>query len=261
MKTNNCDAVVEKFLENLRSEFETHPTGDKCTIVTPFYYPTFGAIELFVRQVGKGVLLSDEGETLNMLFVNGLAIEKNKDLYREAKRIALSHGVELNHSDISIVSSPDKLGTSSQNLLNAIQAIAFLIYKRRNVEHGTFDDEVEKLLISNEVQYDFNYIIKGQASRNKIKFHVNSNKNLLIEPISAATIQGARSKAKLVAFKWFDIRAIDKNIRFVSVVDDRDEKWDSLWNDNEAKSAITTYSDEVIRWTTEQPKLIDMVMS
>lgn len=259
MTTEFCDIAVQKFIENMKSEFETYPVEDRCCIVTPFYYPNFGAIEFFLSEVGDRVLLSDEGETLNMLFVSGITIEKNKDLYKEAKRIASSYGVELSNSDISVISSPSELGTASQNLISAIQAIAFLIYKRRNVEQATFDDEVEKLLISHEVKYDFNYIVRGQANRNKIKFHVNSNKNLLIEPVSAATIQGARSKAKLVAFKWFDIRSVNKKLRFISIVDDRDEKWDSLWSDDEAKNTITTYSDEVIRWTIEQDKLVDLL--
>lgn len=258
--TDYCDVVVAKFLENIKTEFESNSLDERCSIVTPFYYPDFAAIELFVQPVGDGILLTDEGETLNMLFLNGLTIEKNKELYKEAKRIALSHGVELNDSEISTIATSDNLGEASQNILSAIQAIAYLIYKRRNIEHATFDDEVEKLLISNEVRYDYNPTIRGKANNHKVKFHVNSNKNLLVEPVSAATVQGARSKAKLIAYKWLDIRQVNTVLKFVSIIDDREQKWDTLWTDNEARSAIYTHSDEVIRWTIEQPKLIDLLV-
>jgi hypothetical protein len=253
-----CDSVVNKFLENLKVDFKIHHLENRCIIVTPFLYPDFASIELFLEPVGDNILLTDEGETLNMLFMNGLNIEKNKALYKEVKEIAQSHNVDVQHSAISITTNPDQLGEASQNILNAIQAIAYLVYKRRNIEQATFDDEVEKLLISNEVKYDSNYVIRGKANRHKIKFHVNSNRNLLIEPISAATIQGARSTAKLAAYKWLDIRQVNTILRFVSVIDDREQKWENLWSDEEAKNAIYTHSDEVIRWTIEQPKFIEL---
>lgn len=257
--TDYCDVTITQFLDNIKSEFEANKLNDECSIVTPFYYPDFAAIEIFVHQVGNRIMLSDEGETLNMLFVNGITLEKNKDLYREAKRIASSYGTELQNSEISVIANPNKLGEASQNILGAIQAISFLIYKRRNIEHATFDDEVEKLFISNEVNYDYNYSIHGHANNHKVKFHVNSNRNLLVEPVSAATIPGARSKAKLVAYKWLDIRQVNDTLRFISIVDDRNEKWSTLWSDDEARNAIYTHSDEVIRWTEEQDKLVDIL--
>jgi hypothetical protein len=259
MSDNNCNVVVEKLIESLEAEFETRPLRDGCAITTPFLYPDFASIEMYLEPVGNDLLLTDEGETLNMLFVNGLTIEKNKDLYKEAKQIARSRGAQLQNSAISIMTTPGQLGEATQSLLNAIQAISYLIYKRRNVERATFDDEVEKLLISNKVQYEPNFSIRGEANRHKVKFHVNSNRNLLVEPISAATIQGARTKAKLVAYKWLDIRPAHKMYKCISIIDDREGKWEQLWVDDEANSAIYTYSDVVIRWTTEQPKLVDLL--
>ncbi len=258
--TKYCDATVDQFLENIKMEFETKHLGEGCSIVTPFYYPDFAAIELHIHQVGDGIMISDGGETLNMLFLNGLSVEKNKTLYREAKRVVSSHGVELRHSEIYIITDEKNLGRASQSILAAIQAVAYFIYKRRNIEHATFDDEVEKLFISNEVKYDYNYQIHGKANSHKIKFHVNSGKNLLVEPVSAATVQGARNKAKLVAFKWIDIRAVSPAMRFISVIDDREDKWNTLWSDDEAKNSIFTYSDEVIKWTSEQDKLVKILV-
>lgn len=194
-----------------------------------------------------------------MLFVNGLAIEGNKELYRQAVQIVGNHGVELNQSDISIVANENNLGEASHHLLNAVQAVGYFLYKRRVIAHTAFEDEVEKLFISNEVKYDFNYFFQGEANTHKIKFHINSNRNLLIEPLTAPNPTAARNKAIKIAYKWLDIRQVNKTQRFVTILDDREERWDNVWSDEEAQRTIFTHSDEVIRWTIEQQKLLNLV--
>jgi hypothetical protein len=140
-----------------------------------------------------------------------------------------------------------------------LQAIGHILYKRRAISFNAFEDVVEKVFIANEVKYDYNYLIQGHANTHKIKFHVNTNRNVLIEPITAASFSSARNKAKLVAYKWLDIRQVNQVLRFVAVIDDRDKKWDNVWSDEEARRTIFTHSNDVIRWTEEQAKLINIL--
>lgn len=259
MNTPLCYSTIEQFIQHLQAGFDARQIESRCVIATPYLYPDFASIEYSVEQVGDGYLLTDNGETLNMLFLNGLTIEGNKELYRQVEQIAKDHGVELNRSEISVIANRDNLGEASHNLLNTIQAIGYFLYKRRTVAYTAFEDEVEKVLISNEVKYDSNFLIQGEANTHKIKFHINSSRNVLIEPLSAVTYSSARSKAIRIAYKWLDIRQVNKVLRFVTVIDDRENKWQDVWSDEEARNTIFTHSDEVIRWTIEQPKLIELV--
>ena len=111
-----------------------------------------------------------------------------------------------------------------------------------------------------KLKNDLNYSLRGEANTHKIRFHVNSNRNILVEPVSALNYQNARAKAKGIAYKWLDIKNVNKSIRCITVVDDRDQKWETVWNDDEARNAIVTYSDVVIRWEVEQPKLINLLI-
>lgn len=262
MNTPLCDETINQFVGHLQTGFESYDLEDRCLIVTPFLYPDFASIEYSIQPVGDGYLLSDNGETLNMLFLNGLTVESNRDLWKQVSQIATNHGAVLDRTGISVIANENNLGGASQNLLNAIQAIGYMIYRRRNVSFVTFDDEVEKLLISNEVKYEPHYMIRGEAiQQHKVKFHVNSNRNLLIEPLTASNYQSARSKAIKTVFKWIDIGKVNPSLKFVTVIDDRDKKWETVWNDDEARSTVLTYSTEVIRWTAEQDKLIHLVAS
>lgn len=254
-----CDTTIEQFIQHLQAGFTAYQTKERCIIVTPFLYPDFASIEYSIEPVGDGYLLTDNSETLNMLFANGLTVESNRDLQKQVEQIVKNHGAELNGSEISLIAKENNLGEASHKLLNALQAIGHILYKRRTVSFNAFEDEVEKVLITNEVKYDYNYFIQGHANTHKVKFHINSNRNVLIEPLSAATYSSARSKAIKVAYKWLDIQQVNKVLRFVTVIDDRDKKWENVWNDEEARKTIFTHSSEVVRWTTEQPKLIDML--
>jgi hypothetical protein len=260
MSDNLCDSTVDQFIRHLQSGFKAYHLDNRCLIVTPFLYPDFASIEYSIEPVGSGYLLTDNSETLNMLFANGLTIETNHDLQKQVSQIVKNHGAELTGSEISIIANIDNLGEASHKLLNAVQAIGHVLYKRRSVSFNTFEDEVEKVLITNEVKYDYNYLIQGHANTHKIKFHINSNRNVLIEPVTAATYSSARNKAIKVAYKWLDIRQVNQTLRFVTVIDDRDKKWETVWSDDEAQRTIFTHSNEVIRWTTEQQKLVGMLI-
>ena len=155
MSDQICDTTIQKYLQTLQEGFDVHSVEDRCIIATPFLYPDFASIEFTIQPIGDGYLLSDEGETLNMLFLNGLSVEENRELLKYAIDVARNYGVELDKSNISIVANDNNIGEASQNLLNAIQAIGFFIYKRRNIIHATFDDEVEKVFIENEVKERF----------------------------------------------------------------------------------------------------------
>jgi len=254
-----CDLTIEKFTQHLKSGFTAYSVDNRCVIVTPFLYPDFASIEYSIEAIGNGYLLTDNSETLNMLFVNGLPVETNKEFLKQVSQIAKNHGAELSNSSISIVTDANNLGKASHNLLNAIQAIGHILYKRRSTQFNAFEDEVEKVLIVNEVKYDYNYLIKGHANTHKIRFHVNSGRNILIEPLTAMNYSSARGKAIRVAYKWMDIKEINQSLKFITVIDDREKRWENVWSDEEAWRTISTHSSEVIRWEAEQEKLIQML--
>lgn len=257
-KNDKCLEVVNKYVDYINSDFVTLPYDEGCVIVTPFNYPDMASIEIYVSQFNDAFLLSDEGETLNMLFVNGLSVETNKHLQATVQRIAKKHRVEIKDSVLSIMTKDEVIGDASHRLLLAIQAVGYLLYKRRHTSRLNFDGRVEEFLIEREVKYSSNYVIHGKATENKVRFHMNSNKKILLEPITATTVTSARKKAKLVAYKWMDISYVRSDFRFISIIDDRDKR-SEVWSDEEALNAITQHSSDVIRWTEELPLLGDIV--
>lgn len=265
MSDDSCEVVIGELADVFRSQLELHRVDDGCVIVTPLTYPDMDAIELFVQRAADSYRISDDGNTLNMLFVNGLALERNKTLMAEAVCLASDHGVALHESELVVDATPGKLGEASLDLLNAIQGIGYMLYRRRHGRRATFARKIEELFLTHRTEYSPNFAVRGKASLNRIRFHVNSDRNLLIEPVSANTVTSARDKAVKVAYKWSDIQNGYNDRReycpfkLVSVLDDRDERGRAIWSDTEAITPLMTYSDTLIRWETEQPTLVELL--
>ena len=260
MNKNWCGTVVETYLQFLSSEFTIVPREDECLIVTPALRPDNEYIELVIKPENGNVFrVTDECRTLDYLYLNGLNLERNTKLYNYAAKLADQRGVRLSSSELFAVAESRMLGAAIHALLDATQAITYLIYRRSHRSRPTFKDEVEVYLISHEVIYHPGSIVQGKANVHKVSFHINSRRNLLVEPLTASTLSSARQKAKLWAYQCLDIRAVAPHYRHAAVIDDSKDKWETLWSDDEVRKPLKDYSDYIIRWSNKT-QLIDLAL-
>jgi hypothetical protein len=85
------------------------------------------AVEFSIAQSNGGFRLSDDGETVGTLFVSGMT--DSTVLKKELQRIARIHSVRFNGDELFVDASEGDLGLAYQNMVNAIQAASFLVYK------------------------------------------------------------------------------------------------------------------------------------
>lgn len=254
-----CEMVSAGLMGFLQAGFAIYPGEEGCVVVTPFELPDMASLEFTIERSEGGYLLTDGGQTLAELFVNGLTVEGHPELTQEVRRIARVHGIGFDASALSVQASAEGLGEAAHRLVSAIQGASYLVYKRSHRTRRTFDDEVEVLLLEHRVTYGPGYIVRGLASTHRIPFYVNSNRNVLLVPISAGSVSSAREKAKRTAYIWTDLRRANLPFRGVVVIDDKEDRWDSVWSDAEAFRPLQLYSDLVLRWTIEQGKLLGLV--
>lgn len=220
MVTPACEQVVVKYLEALSGEFETTRSGSGCFLVTPFIRPDGEAIELELEQLSSGhVLIGDMGDTLGYLYVNGLTLSRST--LDNARRIARPLGVSLQRNALVVETEPESIGDAVHRLIQSVLAVTSLIRGRRANGRIRFDTEVESLIISSGVTYDGDYEITGRREKHAFRFHVNSGRNLLVQPITAATEAAARTWAERWAYRFSDVLDMGVEWRPVAVLDDR----------------------------------------
>ena len=245
MVLNDCEKIVSSYLSHLHRDFETSAFQDACLVTTPFLRPDGEGIELEVQSLPNGrVTLSDMGNTLGYLYVNGLTLSRT--LMANIRAISKAHGVLLQRNRLHIEVDTDSVGMAMHGLIQATLAASDLIHKRRPTSNVRFDEEVESLIIHRGVSYDVDFSVKGRLEEHTIKFHVNSGRNLLIQPLSPASAVAARSRAERLAYRFGDIRGEGARWRLVAVLDDRKARanaWTSL--------ALTPVEEYAIKWSQQ----------
>ena len=94
-----CRNVIESYLKAMGDDFELTPSDSGCYIVTPFTRPDGEAIELELTVLPNGsARLSDMGDTLSYLYVNGLTLTRT--LLDKMRRIARRNRVSLHQGTL-----------------------------------------------------------------------------------------------------------------------------------------------------------------
>lgn len=244
--SNVCEDVIEEYLAQLSNNFEVVQSPNGCHLLTPFIRPDGEAIGLELTFLPNGNFsLDDMGDTLGYLYINGLTL--TQAVLDRTKQIARSYDVSFSYYALAIEGDPSMIGDAVHNLVQTVLAVTSLIYGRRPNTRVLFDNEVESFIISVGVTYDFDYRVRGKQELHGFKFHVNSGRNLLVQPLSAATEAAAHSLAERWAYRFMD--TVNNNAVWipVAVLDDRNAR-QGVWTP-EAQAPIR---DNTVLWADKE---------
>lgn len=259
--TSACIGVVNKYLERLSSDFNVTPSDNGCFLLTPFSRPDGEGIELELETLPDGnISISDMGDTTGYLFVNGLTM--SKAMTDRAKFISRCYGVSFDGYTLAIETQPDSAGDALHELIQAVLAVTDLIQMRRSTKPRVvrFDDAVESVIRHSGATYHTKYKISGRLEDHTFAFHVNSGRNLLVQPITAANASDAHAMAERWAYRFYDVTQSNGIWRPYAVLDDRAEHLNAqgvllsrervIWTPR----AIAPISEYAITWA-ERDKL------
>ncbi len=251
-----CTTVTAHLASYLHASVEGHPDEGGCVIITPFTYPDLASIELYVYIEGDAFLLTDEGETLNMLYVNGLTLETKREGRAELERIAHRYQVDFRDAAFSVRVREADLGGAAHRLLNALQAVGYLLYRKQHRARPTINEEIEGTLAEFRVPYRQNVEIRGLKWKHTFNYYINSTKNILIDPLSATSIGSGRQKASILAYKAMDLHRGAVGYRVIAVVDDRGHQ--QIWNNSDVLEPLS-YVDTVIKWSSSRSDFVNLL--
>lgn len=205
-------------------------------------------------------MLSDDGETLAMLFVSGLSIDRYSPLFQVIEQIAQDHSVTFEQETLSVYASEEILAQKVSALIHAIQSVGFLIYRRIHRKKPTFKDKVEALILQSEVIYTPDYTIRGNANTHKFDFYINVERNLLIDALNATNVSTAREKVKKSAYKYLDLQAGNVPHQCILVIDDRHLEHLKAWEDKEIQNTFHAYfAHTTFFWSSGQQHLVSTI--
>ena len=246
-----CQQIVSNYIRELEGDFEVTESNAGCFIATPFVRPDGEYIEFeVIKDPSGGVRITDMGDTLNYLFANGLTLSRST--LESAKDICKQFDVSLIRSEL-VANVGQEFGEVFHRVTQATISVTGLIQKRRPNPRVNFADEVESLIIVSGSTYDIGFPVQGARNNYNVKFHVNSGRNMLIQPIAASTEATAMSWAERWAFRVSDIREYDTRWQFIAMLDDRSQRRE-IWHSR----TIAPLREYAITWT-EREKLLQLL--
>ena len=263
--TDMCASVVSRYIQRLQADFEATKSDNGYYLLTPFNMPDGQGIQLELENLPNGnILISDMGDTINYLFVNGLPL--GKSVMDKVKYIAAKHGVSFEHSAIKAEIPPESAGDALHELIQAVLAATDLIQTRRSKppRRVKLDIHVEALIKTSGATYKTNHKVPGAHEKHEFKFHINSGRNLLLQPLTAHSASKAHRLAERWAYRFMDVTRSNDKWRPIAILDDRTlpvngdttEKSDAqlIWTPR----AIAPIQEYAIPWS-DKPKLAELI--
>ena len=246
-----CAHLIDQALNRLKLEFDCQPEGRGASVVTPYLHPDNSLVEVFVVEEDGGLRVSDQGETLRRLKLQGAdPLATTKGRFMAEQTVARLH-VNLIEGRVERAVGHADAAEALLDVAAAAQALGGLIYTSRSMEPASFPQEVGSFLREHKVDFAARKPLDGQSGRvYRVGFCYSdpaTGAETVLEPLSPSGQGGMTRLVDKTVRMWVDL---DVNLKRVSLLNDIHLEWRS--HDEALLGRFST----VARWS-EKERILD----
>ncbi|MFP4529188.1 MAG: DUF1828 domain-containing protein [Candidatus Kapaibacterium sp.] len=243
------DTYLDEYYNWLRKHtfIDSNPKNDWALITTPFIGAFNDLIEIYVRKIGDRIILSDSGETINNLELQGVKFNRSKPRQDILNSILINYGIKQKNSELIAESNGNNFAQIKHNFISAILEINDLYVLSDHKVASIFKEDVRNYLEELGVIYTPDFICKGKTGLEfNFDFQIaHQNSEIVIK--SYNTIN--KSNLSTFLFSWEDIRPVrekstKKDVRAIAVINDTNQEIKPEYLD-----ALINKDAEYIEWT------------
>ena len=179
-------------------------------INTPFVGAFNDTIEIYAQKKGNHLKLSDNGETMSNLELQGLHIQGSKRRRAILDTILLNYGVSAENDELTIKASIENFSQSKHNFISAVIEINDLYVLSKHNVASIFKEDVRNYLDSHDIIYTPDFISKGTTGLEfNFDFQIEKkNKEIVIKSFNTIN----KSNISTFLFSWDDIKPVREKI-------------------------------------------------
>lgn len=251
---NWVNTYVDDYYKWLREKtfIQQGSTTDWFLINTPFIGAFNDSIEIYARKQGDQLTLSDNGETMSNLELQGLHIQGSKKRRDLLDSILLSYGLGCVNNEIVVETNLESFSQSKHNFLQAIIEINDLYVLSKNNVASIFKEDVRSYLDSQDIIYTPDFISKGATGLEfNFDFQIaQKNKEIVIKSFNTVNKQNLST----FLFSWEDIKPVrekstKKDVRAIAIINDEEKVVK-----NEFLDALKSKNANYILWSERDAK-------
>lgn len=252
---NWVNTYVDDYYKWLREKtfIQQDSTSDWFLINTPFMGAFNDSIEIYARKNGDQLTLSDNGETMNNLELQGLNIQGSKKRKDLLDSILLSYGLTYVNNEIIVETNLENFSQSKHNFLQAIIEINDLYVLSKNNVASIFKEDVRSYLDSQDIIYTPDFISKGATGLEfNFDFQIaQKSKEIVIKSFNIVNKQNLST----FLFSWEDIKPVrekstKKDVRAIAVINDSEKVVK-----NEFLDALKAKNADYILWSERESEI------
>jgi Domain of unknown function DUF1828 len=222
-----CEQITEKIGEL----FICSTLNEYVRIRTPFLYPDGDIIDLFFKEEGEFVTLTDLGETLRWLRMQAVTQRKSTKQRQLINDICLNHGIEFYRGMLMVrFKQSEDFAQAVTRLSQAALRVSDLWFTFRSQASESITDEVEDLFRDRQISYQRSPRVTGRSGRVwRPDFHTRlPERSTLVTVLSTGSRSAAREQAALASATWHDLSYLTlgpEALKFISLFDDTLDVW------------------------------------
>lgn len=222
---NWVNTYVDNYYNWLREKtfIQQGLTTEWFLINTPFLGAFNDTIEIYAKKEGDHLMLSDNGETMSNLELQGLHFQGSKKRRGLLDTILLNYGVKYQDDELYLKSNIENFSQSKHNFLSAIIEINDLYVLSKHNIASIFKEDVRGYLESQDVIYTPDFISKGTTGLEfTFDFQIAERKKEIVIK-SFNTIN--KSNLSTFLFSWEDIKPVrekstKKEVNAIAILND-----------------------------------------
>jgi len=216
-------------------------------INTPFLGAFNDSIDIYAQKKGSKLILSDNGETMTNLELQGLNFQGSKKRKYILETILLNYGIKNNSDELIIESNIDKFSQAKHNFLSAIIEINDLYVLSTHNVASVFKEDVRNYLEEKNIIFTPDFISKGTTGLEfNFDFQIaKMNSEIVIKSFNTIN----KSNLPTFLFGWDDIKPVrekttKKTVKAVAIINDTDKEIKSEYLD-----ALKSKNADYILWS------------
>lgn len=243
---DQCRTLLAELQRDVRDSFTIEPSDSGCLIRTSYLFPDNDPIEVFADRSAEGerVRLTDLGETMGLLFLQGVEIRGRSRQEWHLETALRRLDINLDGQELVVDVPLRELGDGLIRLVEGIKALSYLVYTTRARIGPDFKREVSDWLEEERVEFESDYPVSGQSGRIwTIDFtrEIGEEPPILMQALHSETVGYAVRLAERTALMWVELSEASPAFHKLSLIDDTIET--PVWE--EPLPLLRQYSDRV----------------
>lgn len=259
MNKQECQHLIDSYLEWLRHGLSVEALEDACELTTPFLDRHNDHLQIYAMRRNGNIALSDDGYILSDLRTSGLELNtpKRKAVLDATLR---GFGVRIENKQLVIEATPRNLGQKVHSLIQAMLAVNDMFSMAQARVATFFWEDVKEFLDEHDVRYSPHVKIAGKSGFDHAIDFLIPRSRLRPERIVQAINAPNRNSITSYLFTLEDTReARDEELNrnhgseAYAVLNDRDREISG-----ETVEALQAYEVKPILWSRREDFVRDL---